>query len=157
MTGDAYRRARARKQLGLDLVRYLARGKADWLDDLACMRCGGPAEHRHHVAPVEIFGRVEADCWPVIPLCADCHDRWHAAMGIGRRRRGAGRNPWAAAKLSRDAAEYLDEIAEFLHECAARLIGDRAEIDWQRVYLGKLTETEWPRVADAIRELGGTN
>jgi len=37
----------------------------------------------HHWAPKEIFGKREADHWPVSPLCTKHHSLWHAAMYDG--------------------------------------------------------------------------
>lgn len=36
----------------------------------------GPIE-LHHVAPRERFGDVEAEQWPVVPVCRLCHMHWH--------------------------------------------------------------------------------
>ena len=53
--------------------------------DDECARCGrsGRSMEEHHWAPRAVFD--DADCWPTSKLCADCHKRWHAAMGWGQR------------------------------------------------------------------------
>jgi hypothetical protein len=45
-----------------------------------CAVCGkvGPTE-RHHLAPRARFSR-EADAWPTVDVCRDCHLRWHKVM-----------------------------------------------------------------------------
>jgi hypothetical protein len=47
-------------------------------------RCEGPCGRtlqceEHHVAPRVIFG-ADADRWPLVYLCRECHMRWHALV-----------------------------------------------------------------------------
>jgi len=44
-----------------------------------CAVCGhkGPTE-QHHLAPRALF--VNANLWPVVEVCAACHDEWHAKV-----------------------------------------------------------------------------
>lgn len=47
--------------------------------DGTCERCGktGPVQG-HHVAPREYF--ADANDWPQIDLCQDCHREWHQTI-----------------------------------------------------------------------------
>jgi len=45
--------------------------------------CGSRGHEYHHWAPKEIFGKKEAEKWPIDPLCKAHHDMWHDAMTIG--------------------------------------------------------------------------
>lgn len=48
--------------------------------DQSCCVCGktGPTEC-HHLAPRAIF-KEEAEHWPTVDVCGDCHKRWHRLM-----------------------------------------------------------------------------
>lgn len=47
-----------------------------------CPVCKQPSLlEEHHLAPKELFGD-EADLWPQARVCRDCHERWHAVMGL---------------------------------------------------------------------------
>ena len=54
----------------------------------------------HHLAPRNVF-RDEADLWPTVEVCRECHERWHRLMdgAIDRWRRN---QAWAAAKRRRE-------------------------------------------------------
>lgn len=80
------------KNPGRDPSHFIAREKVETLltseqiDALPCLmpamycrcaRCGGRGGESHHWAPVGIFGKEEADKWPMDFLCKDCHDQWH--------------------------------------------------------------------------------
>jgi hypothetical protein len=43
--------------------------------------CENTGVEWHHFAPKSKFGDVEADMWPVLPLCKEHHDKWHKVMG----------------------------------------------------------------------------
>lgn len=59
----------------------------------------GPLE-THHLAPRNVF-RAEADEWPTVEVCRECHERWHRLMdgAIDRWRRN---QAWVAAKRRRE-------------------------------------------------------
>lgn len=42
--------------------------------------CDDPGMEYHHFAPVNRFGWVEADRWPILPLCKAHHLSWHKTM-----------------------------------------------------------------------------
>ncbi len=42
--------------------------------------CPEPGMEHHHFAPVNTFGRTEANRWPVLPLCKAHHRAWHQQM-----------------------------------------------------------------------------
>jgi hypothetical protein len=46
-----------------------------------CTVCGVRAKlESHHLAPRELFGE-EAERWPCVDVCRDCHERWHERIG----------------------------------------------------------------------------
>ena len=46
-----------------------------------CGVCGKTAHVAvHHLAPRAVFGEEEAERWPTVSVCDDCHDRWHRKM-----------------------------------------------------------------------------
>lgn len=58
-------------------------------EQMPCYVCGVEAPtQRHHLAPYEVFG-AEADRWPTVQVCKECHSRWHLLMNQSRQRRGA--------------------------------------------------------------------
>lgn len=66
---------------GIDLTRLPVIGRAIW------RKCEGPCGRPgfcelHHVAPRKFFGD-ECEQWPVVWLCADCHQRWHTILTPG--------------------------------------------------------------------------
>ena len=53
-------------------------------DDRKLRRCYCCTQYRpcelHHCAPKEYFGD-EAERWPIVWACAECHDRYHRRFG----------------------------------------------------------------------------
>lgn len=52
-----------------------------------CQRCAELGIEVHHTSPREVFGD-DADNWPLIDLCRECHAEWHERMNAwaGKRR-----------------------------------------------------------------------
>jgi hypothetical protein len=51
-----------------------------------CERCRRfRPTHRHHTAPSALF--PDANLWPVVDLCEECHTHWHRVMTPGMRRK----------------------------------------------------------------------
>ena len=49
--------------------------------DERCAVCGECGQiEAHHLAPRAVFGEEEAGSWPMVDVCASCHDRWHSMM-----------------------------------------------------------------------------
>lgn len=45
-----------------------------------CVRdCTQPGAEMHHFSPRNTFG-IDADDWPVLPICRDHHREWHTRM-----------------------------------------------------------------------------
>lgn len=64
-----------------------------WCDATGCaLCCPVPCErcrrykptHRHHTAPRALF--EDADYWPIVSLCQECHTYWHQVMTPNLRR-----------------------------------------------------------------------
>lgn len=49
-----------------------------------CRNCRGRAQHAHHAVPRSLAPAARADLRNCLPLCADCHSRWHHGTPIPR-------------------------------------------------------------------------
>jgi hypothetical protein len=78
--------------LGLDVVDITPDrdNTCEWCRGSGCSLCVGEPcarcrryvpTHRHHTAPVARF--TDADYWPIVRLCQQCHSYWHSVMTPG--------------------------------------------------------------------------
>lgn len=74
------------RQLSADVIAALPRLPASEESCWVCMKTAVLEEH--HLAPHAQFG-VEADLWPTVRVCNDCHRKWEDRMGT---------HPWRDAK-----------------------------------------------------------
>lgn len=68
------------RALGLSKAEALALPIVPHARPARCQVCGATgAVQVHHLAPSNVFG-VEADSWPTVNVCLDCHAHWHRMM-----------------------------------------------------------------------------
>ena len=68
------------RALGLSKAEALALPVVPHARPARCQVCGATgAVQVHHLAPSNVFG-LEADSWPTVNVCPDCHAHWHRMM-----------------------------------------------------------------------------
>jgi hypothetical protein len=66
--------------LKCDEVKIKDNTRDDHYPDCTVEKCTELGMEYHHFAPVNTFGRNEADRWPISPLCKEHHRFWHSTM-----------------------------------------------------------------------------